>query len=160
MNNFSLPHAAQVVVYDDAEALAAAVAQRTAMIIKQAITAHGVCRIALAGGSTPRRCYEYLREMTIDWSNVHLYFGDERCLPLGDQERNDTMAQEALLKHLQIPAANIKAIPAQLGATAAALSYSTLFDNGERLDLVLLGLGEDGHTASLFPDNPALKSTD
>ena len=158
MNNFSLSHAAQIVVHADAEALAAAVAQRIASIIKQAITARGSCRIALAGGSTPRRCYEILRDMSIDWTQVYIYFGDERCLPIGDKERNDTMAQAALLKHVQIPAANIKAIPAELGAQAAAASYSKLFANGERLDLVLLGLGEDGHTASLFPGNPALQS--
>ena len=133
------------------------VAQRIVVVVHQAIVVRGVCRIALAGGETPRRSYEQLRHMPVVWANVHIYFGDERCLPVGDAQRNDTMAQHALLQHVAIPAANVHSIPAELGALAAASRYALELDQATPLDLVLLGMGEDGHTASLFPGNPALR---
>lgn len=154
MSVFTLPQAARLTVCVDAEALAAAVAQRIAQLIEQTLATQVACRIALAGGETPRRCYTLLREMPLPWSQLHFYFGDERCLPLGDAQRNDTMARASLP-----PAAltaNIHAIPAERGAQAAAADYAALLDD-VRLDIVLLGMGEDGHTASLFPGNPALQ---
>ena len=159
MNIANLPNAQAVFVHDDPEGLSAAVAQRVAELAAQAIAARGVFHVALAGGETPRRCYEKLRHLPVDWTHVQVYFGDERCLPAGDVGRNDRMAREALLKHVAIPPGNVHAIPAELGAFAAAAAYAATLEHAAPLDLVLLGMGEDGHTASLFPGNPATGST-
>lgn len=184
-----LPNALGVIVHDNLDGLSADVAQRIAFEAKEAIAARGAFLIALAGGETPRRCYERLRHLPIEWSKVQVYFGDERCLPRGDVQRNDSMACEALLKHVAIPSANVHAIPAECGAKAAAAEYAAVLKQPLRhggaepigvggaarqllpqsadsvsnvsqlpLDLVLLGMGEDGHTASLFPDNPATEN--
>ena len=160
MSAFTLPNASMLTVYQDAGSLATAVAQRIVNVAHQSVVARGVCRIALAGGETPRQCYEQLRHMPVDWAHVHIYFGDERCLPVGDAQRNDTMAQHALLQHVAISAANVHSIPAELGAQVAASRYALELHQAMPLDLVLLGMGEDGHTASLFPGNPALQSKD
>ena len=159
MNIANLPNARAVFVHDDLEELSAAVAQRIAELAAQAVAARGVFHLALAGGETPRHCYEKLRGLAIDWPHVQVYLGDERCLPGGDAKRNDTMILDALLNHVAIPKANIHVIPSELGAREAAASYAALLDNVAPLDLVLLGMGEDGHSASLFPDNPAMEST-
>lgn len=146
-------------VHRDAESLAAAVAQRIVALAAQAISERGAFRIALAGGNTPRRCYELLRGQAVDWPRVHVYYGDERCLPRGDPERNDNMAQKALLDHVAVAADHVHAIPAELGAQAATAEYAKLLEPAVPLDVVLLGMGEDGHTASLFPGNPATEQS-
>ncbi|HEU0234410.1 MAG TPA: 6-phosphogluconolactonase [Gallionella sp.] len=153
-----LVNAQAIFVHDDLDGLSASVAQRIAELAAQAIVARGVFHVALAGGETPRRCYEKLRRLPVDWTHVQVFFGDERCLPVGDSQRNDTMAREALLEHVAIPPGNIHAIPAELGARKAAARYAAVLENAAPLDLVLLGMGEDGHTASLFPGNPATDS--
>lgn len=158
MNIAGLPNAQAIVVHDNPDELSAVVAQRVAELAAQAIAARGVFHVALAGGGTPRRCYEKLRDLTVDWTHVQVYFGDERCLPDGDAQRNDRMAFDTLLKHVAIPPDNIHAIPAELGAREAAARYAAVLADIKRLDLALLGMGEDGHTASLFPDNPAAAS--
>jgi len=136
------------------------VAQRAAAIVVEAaaaaIAARGVFHWVLAGGTTPKRCYELLRQADINWPNVHIWFGDERCLPVGDSERNDQMADEALLQHVPLAQAHIHRMNAELGAEQAAAAYAALLADAPAMDLVLLGIGEDGHTASLFPDNPGL----
>ena len=144
-------------VHDDARAMGAAVARQIALLAKQAIAARGVFRLALAGGETPRRCYEELARVDIDWRHVQIYFGDERCMPTGDLNRNDAMVRDALFEHIAIPEENIHRIMAELGAAHAAACYMLVL-GGIQLDLVLLGMGEDGHTASLFPGNPASAS--
>ena len=137
------------------------VAQAVADIVKkyadECIAQRGVFHWVLAGGTTPKQCYELLRDADIDWSKVHVWFGDERCLPVGDSERNDVMADKALLKHVPIPESHIHRIDAELGAEQAAALYAEELSKIDALDLVLLGMGEDGHTASLFPNNPALQ---
>lgn len=156
MNLFILPHAARMTVCADVDELAAAAAKRIAELIEDTLAAQEVCNIALAGGDTPHRCYRLLREMSLPWTRIHFYFGDERCLPIGDSKRNDTMARDSLLS--SVPAANIYAIPAELGSAVAAALYAQELASAGALDLVLLGLGEDGHTASLFPCNAVLQA--
>jgi len=138
-------------IFDDIESLAQEAASAVVEAYQGAIVKHGTFQWVLAGGGTPKRCYELLRDAPINWSDVEVYFGDERCLPRGDSERNDTMAAEALFSHVDIPDENIHCIAAELGARAAADAYDLLLSNKRAPDLVLLGMGEDGHTASLFP---------
>jgi len=141
----------------DAEAVAQYAADAVVKAAASAIAERGVFHWTLAGGTTPKRCYELLRDADVDWPNVHIWFGDERCLPIGDAERNDLMADEALLNHVPIPPAQIYRMNAELGPELAAARYAALLTDAPEMDLVLLGIGEDGHTASLFPDNPALE---
>ena len=118
---------------------------------RAAIRQRGAFHIVLAGGTTPRRVYEMLRQEAADWPAWHVYFGDERCLPPDHAERNSQMAEQAWLKHVAIPRTQIHVIPAERGAQQAAEDYNRMLANIDDFDLVLLGLGEDGHTASLFP---------
>lgn len=136
-----------------ADALERAATDKILHAAQQAIARSGAFHIVLAGGSTPRRIYHSLRRADTDWSRWHIWFGDERCLPPADPERNSRMAADAWLDQVPIPAAQIHPMPAELGATAAATAYARLLAGRGDFDLVLLGLGEDGHTASLFPDH-------
>lgn len=117
----------------------------------RAVQARGRFRLVLAGGSTPRGIYRALCSVQADWSAWHIYFGDERCLPPGDPGRNSYMAAKAWLDSVPIPAHQVHAIPGELGALEAARAYAETLQAVGDFDLVLLGLGEDGHTASLFP---------
>jgi len=107
----------------------------------------------LAGGSTPHNVYQVLKKSNQKWQYWHIYFGDERCLPADDPERNSKMARDAWLDHVPIPRDQIHTIPAEMGPNLAAAAYEKIIVNAPVFDLVLLGLGEDGHTASLFPVN-------
>jgi 6-phosphogluconolactonase len=127
---------------------------------ERAIKQRGEFLIVLAGGNTPRGVYRLLRKQSSDWSRWTVYFGDERCLPAGDAERNSKMASAEWLDHVPVAEKCIHPIPAELGATAAALAYADKLRNVDEFDLVLLGLGNDGHTASLFPGNDLGTSPD
>jgi 6-phosphogluconolactonase len=116
-----------------------------------AIESRGRFLIVLAGGDTPRGVYEMLRTARTDWSRWHVHFGDERCLPRDDAARNSRMAADSWLDHVPVPPDRIHVIPAELGAAAGAIAYAATLRGIGEFDLVLLGLGEDGHTASLFP---------
>lgn len=118
---------------------------------ERSIAAVGLFRMVLAGGQTPLTLYRALRAAAADWSAWHLYFGDERCLPATDPARNSRLAGEAWLDHVAIPPQQIHVIPAELGPEPAAARYTRDLAAVDEFDLVLLGLGEDGHTASLFP---------
>ena len=133
------------------EKVARVASERITLFEKKAIEHHGRFRIVLAGGSTPLRVYQLLSQQDHDWQNWQVYYGDERCLPVDHSERNSTMAARALLDRVAIPREQVHPIPAELGAETAAGQYSQLIDGALPFDLVLLGLGEDGHTASLFP---------
>ena len=126
--------------------------------------------VALAGGSTPRRMYELLAgspfRSKVPWARMHFFWGDERMVPLDHAESNFRMAHEALLRHVPVPPANLHPIPTNLPADQAALAYeqSLRAHFGRwglpRFDLMLLGVGADGHTASLFPGSAALAEKD
>jgi len=137
--------------------VAQAVADVVVASASESIAKRGVFHWVLAGGTTPKQCYELLCDADVDWAKVHVWFGDERCLPVGDDERNDVMADKALLNHVPIPESHIHRMDTELGAEKAAALYADELAGIEALDLVLLGMGEDGHTASLFPNNPALQ---
>jgi len=126
----------------------------------------------LAGGSTPRLTYELLTDARykriIDWNNVHVFWSDERCVPPNHQDSNYHMAKTALLDQVDIPATRIHRIQSEIDPQTAAERYEReLRDYFEgrlgiaraRFDLLLLGLGADGHTASLFPGTPAVRET-
>jgi 6-phosphogluconolactonase len=119
----------------------------------QAIHERGQFHLVLAGGNTPRGIYHRLSTARTDWSAWHIYFGDERCLPVADSARNSRMAAEVWLDSVPIPPAQLHPIPAELGAFQAAQMYAATLQSVGDFDLVLLGLGEDGHTASLFPEH-------
>ncbi len=107
--------------------------------------------VALAGGNTPQSLYRMLRDAPADWSRWHIFFGDERCAPRSDPQRNNRAAADAWLDLVPIPRRQIHVIPAELGPIRGARAYSRSLRGIAEFDLVLLGLGEDGHTASLFP---------
>lgn len=130
---------------------------------RDSIADHGRFTWALSGGSTPRALYALLAEQDaaqIDWSRVHVFWGDERTVPPDHADSNYRMAQEALLSRVSIPAAQIHRIQGELPPEQAADAYESLlrreFGQDGRFDLVLLGMGDDGHTASLFPHTKAL----
>lgn len=151
MNGDMAPGALRWISVTDAAVLGQVAYQRILDVAAQAIKQRGRFLLVLAGGSTPLAVYQMLRTATADWPNWQIYFGDERCLPADDAERNSRMAAEAWLDHVAIPPEQIHRIPAELGATAAARAYAQTLQGLGDFDLVLLGLGEDGHTASLFP---------
>ena len=135
----------------DANALQRAALKYIRDAAARAIGQRGRFLIVLAGGETPRRLYRSLRDAETDWSRWQIYFGDERCLPIDDDERNSRMAADAWLDHVSIPRDQIYVPPTERGAEAAAQAYVKILRGVGDFDLVLLGLGEDGHTASLFP---------
>jgi 6-phosphogluconolactonase len=145
-------------IYPDAESVAQAGADYIGELIAECVDASGTCHVALPGGSTPARCLELLSRKKLPWQKVHWYLGDERCYPAGHPERNDTMIEQQLWSRIEPPPGNIHPIPGELGPEMAAERYAGLIVGIGGLDIVVLGMGEDGHTASLFPGNPATAS--
>ena len=149
-------------VYPDAEAVAQAATDYLFQQIKNCVAEKGQCHVVLPGGTTPARCLELLAEKSLPWEKIHWYPGDERCYPVGHAERNDTMILAKLFSKQPVSSQtgaskNFHAIPAELGPEQGAESYAALLDAAGEIDLVVLGMGEDGHTASLFPGNAALE---
>lgn len=126
--------------------------QRILAAAEQAIEKRGVFNIVLAGGSTPEKTYELLSQEASDWKCWHIWFGDERCLPRNHPDRNSLMIEQALTSKVPISAQQTHIIPAEQGPVAAAEYYAQLLEGVGVFDVVLLGMGEDGHTASLFPN--------
>ncbi len=120
---------------------------------QEAIQERGVFKIVLFGGRTPEHIHSLLVKEPCDWQNWHFYLGDERCLPVDDSERNSQMIQNTLLDKIDAPEGNIHFIPSELGAEEAAKAYDAIVKTAMPFDVVLLGMGEDGHTASLFPNH-------
>ena len=156
-------------VFDDAEAVARAAAELFARLAREAVAERGAFSVALSGGTTPRRVYELLasdeyRER-VTWAAVHVFFGDERTVPPDHAESNYRMASEALLSRVPVPAENVHRIEGLGDASANASDYESVmrgfFGDADwpRFDLVFLGMGDDGHTASLFPNTSALEES-
>ncbi len=138
-------------VLDDPEAVAAETAGPVAAAIQG-----GLRTLVLAGGSTPRRAYQLLAGRDLPWGRVAVLFGDERCVPPDDPESNYRMAHEELLD--RVHPGSVHRMPAELGADAGASLYQPVVRSLSPLDLVLLGMGPDGHTASLFPGGAELEA--
>lgn len=138
-------------ILENAGAIARTARDRIMVAARQAIAQRGCFSIVLAGGSTPAATYRLLAKEQSPWQQWHIYFGDERCLPRDHPDRNSRMAAETLFEKVAIPASQIHSIPAEQGPEAAAKSYTKTLEGILPFDLVILGLGEDGHTASLFP---------
>ncbi len=140
----------EVTVLEDAEAVAREAAGQVAEFV-----AGGGGSLVLTGGTTPRRMYEILAAREdLDWGRVTILFGDERCVPPMDPESNYRLAFETLLS--RVHPASVHRMAAELGAEEGARLYDSIVGALAPLDLVLLGIGEDGHTASLFPNHPEL----
>jgi 6-phosphogluconolactonase len=163
-------------VYPDADSLARAAAEHFTNLATEAMAARGRFVVALSGGSTPRTTYALLASDEfagrVDWPRVHVFWGDERCVPPDHSDSNYRMARETLLDHVPLPTRNVHRLPDEMEPEQAAGEYERTLRSffaqqprgketrdGKpipRFDLVLLGMGEDGHTASLFPGTAAL----
>jgi 6-phosphogluconolactonase len=141
-------------VYPDPSTLTNTVARLLLESAADAIVQRGAFHLVLAGGSTPQALYRALAGASAEWAAWHIYYGDERCLPPDDPERNSHMAAQEWLSRVPIPQTQIHPIPAERGSEAGARAYDESLATVGIFDLVLLGLGEDGHVASLFPGHP------
>ena len=160
--------AAEVVVVPGPEDLAREAAGRFVTLAQEAVASRGRFSVALAGGSTPGSTYRLLADLPyrdqIPWQHVHLFWGDERCVPPDDPASNYRLAQRTFIEQVPIPAENVHRMMGELKPEAAARAYDLELQDYfcgplPRLDLVFLGLGSDGHTASLFPSSAALDET-
>lgn len=153
-------------VYDDADTLAAAAAHYMATVLEDAIRDRERASFCVAGGSTPRASYEWLASTyaaTVDWSRVDVWFGDERCVPPDDADSNFRMVDEALISRVGIPSRGVHRISGEIDPAAAARAYDLALRadfpdvmSDASFDLLLFGVGTDGHVASLFPGSGAL----
>jgi len=137
-----------------------AVLKRILDAANEAIAARGRFSIVLAGGSTPKSVFAMLKDADADWSKWHIFYNDDRCLPVDHIERNSLMAATTWLNHVAIPKSQIHDIPTELGPVEGAKAYAKTIADFGTFDVVLLGLGEDGHTASLFPGHAVDNSAD
>lgn len=157
-------------IWPEPKAVATAAAQLFSDAVTQAVTTRGAARVAISGGSTPKAMFALLADpaqpfaAAIPWTRLHLYWVDERCVPPTDAESNYRMTNEALLSKVPLPAAQVYRMEGELDPEEAASRYETVLRNSMKLegaespafDLLLLGMGDDGHTASLFPHTAAL----
>jgi 6-phosphogluconolactonase len=146
--------------FETQDAINQATLNRILAAANESIASRGCFSIVLAGGSTPKNVYALLKDANANWANWHVYHNDDRCLPSDNSERNSLMARTTWLNHVSIPANQIHDIPAELGNIEGAKTYAKTLTGVPEFDLVLLGLGEDGHTASLFPNQPVDNSAD
>lgn len=155
---------AEIQRYTDKDALAIAAADLFTLTAGAAIAARGRFSVGLSGGSTPKVLHRLLASDTyrdhIDWANVHVYFGDERTVPPGHPDSNYNMARETLLDHVPIPESHIHRMRGEIEPPEASKEYGRMlkatFGDGPGFDLLFLGMGDDGHTLSLFPGTEAL----
>ncbi len=159
----------EIVIFLDPPVLAREAVQRFTDLAREAVASRGRFSVALSGGSTPGALYRLLAlEPTrgqIPWAQVHIFWGDERCVPPDEPGSNYRLACDTLLDHVPIPASNVHRVRGELEPLAAARAYERDLNDyfcgpRARFDLVLLGVGGDGHTASLFPGSAALQETE
>lgn len=158
-------------IFDTPEAVIRVAASRAIQVVRQAVQKRGVCAVALPGGSSPLRVFARLVQPPfvdeMPWPQVHLFWSDERCVPLADPLSNAGQARRAIGHSEVLPTANVHRVLGELGPEEAARRYDqtlrdffqTQGDAPPVFDLVMLGMGADGHTASLFPGSPALAET-
>lgn len=154
----------KTVVHASQDELAASTAARLAAVLGEAQAARGTASVVLTGGRTGGAVLAALRDATLDWSTIDVYWGDERFLPGGDPERNDTLARRELLDHVPVAPERVHAMAPSDGEfgddpDAAAEAYAVLLKDVGSFDVCLLGVGEEGHTASIFPHSPAVAET-
>lgn len=150
-------------VFSDDEVLATSLVNEIFEISKQAIMDHGAFHFITAGGTTPNKCYQLLSELDspdIEWHRWHIYMGDERVLEVDDPERNSQALLTNWLSSSKIPSENWHFIRVEQGAKKAAQEYADIVSSIAEFDLCLLGMGEDGHTASLFPGHNEAESVE
>jgi 6-phosphogluconolactonase len=140
----------ELVIVEDEQEVAAVVGERLARAAREG------GNVVLTGGKTPERAYEEAAKRADDWSKVDLWWGDERCVPPDHEESNYGMAKRALLDRLETAPRSVHRIKGELGKEEGAAQYARELDDTQ-LDLLLLGLGPDGHAASLFPNAPTLR---
>jgi 6-phosphogluconolactonase len=162
----------EIIVCQDAAELNRKAAEQFLSLAGAAVLSSGRFTVALSGGSTPKALYLLLAsreyQSRLDWGRVHLFWGDERCVPPDHPESNYRMVRESLLGKIKLPAENIHRMTGKIEPRQAAAAYEAELQKffglarGElpRFDLIFLGLGEDGHTASLFPGSAALDEKD
>lgn len=152
----------QIEVFPDSDALANHAATVFQDLANAALIKSNRFTVALSGGSTPKKLYEKIVNANLDWSRIHFFWVDERCVPPNHIDSNYRMSADAFLDHIDIPSSNIHRIKGELFLNQAAKDYenelrSFFLNRLPVFDLILLGLGTDGHTASLFPGSPALQ---
>jgi 6-phosphogluconolactonase len=153
----------EVCSFHEFEAMSREAAGRVLEAARRALDSRGRFALVLSGGKTPRRLYELLSAAGLPWRRTHIFWGDERCVPRDDAASNYRLARESLLSRAPIPAENVHAMPCDpadpaAGAAAYEAELHAFFGGAEAtFDLVLLGVGDDGHTASLFPGEPTLE---
>jgi 6-phosphogluconolactonase len=147
---------AVLTIVDDEAALARTGADRVAAIVAEAVRERGRALVSLTGGTTPRRLYETLAQDPdrVPWAHVHLFWGDERHVPPDHADSNYGMARDALLVHVPLPLEHVHRMRGELPAEKAAREYEQALAG--TFDLMLLGVGEDAHIASIFPGSPVL----
>lgn len=158
-----------VEVLADKDALIARSLELVVAKLQDAISQRGICTIALAGGSTPKPLYEHLAQQNLPWDKIHVFWGDERYVPSDHPDSNEGMARKAWLDHVPIPAENIHSMSTGASDPVADARqheaeleafFKTTGNQVPSLDVILLGMGDDGHTASLFPHTEALQVRD
>ncbi len=162
--SFGLPNANSIMPFEDLDQLYESAAKAFCQLVDETLAAKDIVRVSLSGGSTPKRLYELLSLRDLPWDMIHWFWGDERNVPDDHAESNARMARESLLNRVSVPETNVHTVPVNVAdpAAAAAAYEQTLrhhfpADKYPKWDLVLLGMGDDAHTASLFPGSKATR---
>jgi 6-phosphogluconolactonase len=156
---------AAITTVKDLQALSVRAARETERLLQRAQAERGVAHLALSGGGTPVGTYELLAASELDWGDIHVWFADERCVPAEDEQSNYRLAREALLERVPIAAERVHRMEGELGPQRGAeryeqalRSYAPMQEGLAVLDVLVLGIGPDGHVASLFPNQPTLEA--